>query len=638
MKETMKGAVDVFENKLADTKSDMASLSRKEAIARNKAEILSRTAEAQEMVDELREEMLSWINKTIDETSINDQADIEALCILIDDKIREMRPRFIAIYEKSARDVKSNKVWKAFNGELRSLRKRVKAELFEQLSSGDELHVEGVPSKVLDEVKTQASAPDEDSETTAEPQVEKPKSASEYGEDEVMELMESYEEQIKELKDKLAQSQEKSDQFDDLEAELNRIKNVVGSLTAELEEQVEVWEEQEARIDELESSVAVKENTIKALQDQQEEGREDEPLEAESFEDRKKEFQERLEELQEDLLDLGEIFTETADWIEWGEDQLVRVLPQEIASLEAKKRLYSADKAVNASLEHKKSFRSIVAQKLEEARSLMAQLSEQDTKTQGDVKRIKQAIDVLDSFVSHAPLPERPDIAAFDIELPSHEDLARSAEVTQEIPVIRPEAIDPSETVSVGGLPFTVEFNRGDVKDIEDLEATIEEYEGTPVDELRQQLPFETDNQALTDTYERLLSDLSDGSFVERIKLAVVMLGAARDGDEFSGRRSGGTFLARARSKAVALARDISHAAELLSSVHRELDMVRKLNPAINILHKVGKTHKFGGQAAKLTRLGEIASQVWTKELLEEGIVQKEQLAAFHAAYNKSEE
>lgn len=190
------------------------------------------------------------------------------------------------------------------------------------------------------------------------------------------------------------------------------------------------------------------------------------------------------------------------------------------------------------------------------------------------------------------------------------------------------------EKIVVRDLPFSVEFTEEEQHLIKEFEDALNNYKGKSIDEIRQRVWAPSD---LKDTqkefYEELLADLKNGKFADSLKRVIVLLGAMRDGNEFSARRSF-TIGLLCQSHEVGEIRGPTEI-QLLSHPLLEANILGKIFPDLNMVrrYQVGakkqsseKLPKGPAPVNELTPLGELASQVWTHELLNNAKNEKERI------------
>jgi hypothetical protein len=87
------------------------------------------------------------------------------------------------------------------------------------------------------------------------------------------------------------------------------------------------------------------------------------------------------------------------------------------------------------------------------------------------------------------------------------------------------------------------------------------------------------------------------------------------------------------KAREVRLAKDFTEAARMTSNIYQQLDILGSINEAWRLLGKKNVGSKWG-KANELTIFGQIASQIWTKELLDKRFLTREQL---NALYDRSQ-
>lgn len=221
-----------------------------------------------------------------------------------------------------------------------------------------------------------------------------------------------------------------------------------------------------------------------------------------------------------------------------------------------------------------------------------------------------------------------------DINLPDPDTLFSEED---EFRAEEPGIIESKENKGrVAGLQFTVEFSAEDQERVVHFEEQIKAFLDMEDGLLRERLPFTPSEGGSLDRqeyeriqYELLLSGIVHPSYIDSISFATVVLGALRDKDgEFSARVQNQVSTSILK-KEVGLAEGLKEAAKKTSRVYAQLAILGKIRPDLQIILKrnVGSKH---GYANDLTPLGKMASQVWTKKLLDEGVVTIEQLNLLH--------
>ncbi len=181
-------------------------------------------------------------------------------------------------------------------------------------------------------------------------------------------------------------------------------------------------------------------------------------------------------------------------------------------------------------------------------------------------------------------------------------------------------------------LPYTVEFTAEDARRIAQYEQQIVVFRGKSIDRIKAQLPLDP-NDTKREYYERLVQHLHSGEFLPMLEMVVVVLGALRDGDKFKSRVSNTVFNSMYRRE-VGLCKSTEDT-KTVAGILIEAAMLGKMIPELQLInriktYKLGPGNKFPNPANELTPLGQVASQVWTKEMMKEKVITAEQLTIIH--------
>lgn len=184
-------------------------------------------------------------------------------------------------------------------------------------------------------------------------------------------------------------------------------------------------------------------------------------------------------------------------------------------------------------------------------------------------------------------------------------------------------------------LPFpTSEMPQAEKENLLEAVQSFEDMRGQDVEDLDISLSWmstekDTEKRIYQETkYQELMRELSDGTFIPKLKLAIVILGAMRSEDGFRARIPKNVN-ASLTARNVRIAKDWKQAAEIGSSVYMKADILGQVDPKSRLIDKVHKGSQWG-KAVQLTPLGQRASEIWAKELIKNGVLAREQLEGLY--------
>lgn len=334
----------------------------------------------------------------------------------------------------------------------------------------------------------------------------------------------------------------------------------------------------------------------------------------------------------------------------------IRTLDGEIVFLREKEEFFYGYSQIGI-LEHEglnvlselREFRRVLLEKEKQKETLLQEREKCDV-VQLEAKKRKDLcskhLQALELVV--APLP-----AVENLHLP---EKAKSQEKFPPQAVIRAKTSEPLETVvpiqdlprnsfeiedkdkitKVEGLPFPVEFTREQEFQVRSLEQWIEQFRGLSKEQIEKQFPIRADENKSTfqtkkERYDKMVESLLDGTFLSKLKMAIVILGSMRgENGQFVG-RVGSKVGITIRSLVIGLAQDVTEGNRMTSLVYGQIE---NFPDEYSLLIKIYRGSKYG-LSNELLPFGQAASCVWTKDLLDEGRVTAKQLSA---TYNKVNE
>ncbi len=335
------------------------------------------------------------------------------------------------------------------------------------------------------------------------------------------------------------------------------------------------------------------------------------------FSEIKQKIKAEIDKLEETREKLDGSFLDRMSWIADAREKMVAGF--------AERKLVAGDEE-RVVLETAESRLSAEVQKQESEARRIGQII---TKIQEEIGRLNAMLDALESGGLQKDITG--DISVAE-ELPDFEKMMSNAfsSVGQESVLSETK----SEKIVVRDLPFSVEFTEEERVVIKELEDALKNYKGKSIDEIRQRVSAPVDlKETQKEFYEELLADLKNGKFADSLKRVIVLLGAMRDGNEFSARRSF-TIGLLCQSHEVGEIRGPTEI-QLLSHPLLQASILGKIFPDLNMVrrYQVGakkqaseKLPKGPAPVNELTPLGELASQVWTHELLSNAKSEKERI------------
>jgi hypothetical protein len=186
-------------------------------------------------------------------------------------------------------------------------------------------------------------------------------------------------------------------------------------------------------------------------------------------------------------------------------------------------------------------------------------------------------------------------------------------------------------------LPFSIRSPEAKEKEqIILLEETINKMYGLGGDKLKAILPLVYHDEYEERNYNQLIKDLDSGEFLPKLKRAFAFFGAMRVGEDFKARISVVINNAIATKDAGLVHGEFADRARMASAIGsnvlQEVAILGKISSDELRLLKRIPVGSARGMASQLTPLGKIASQVWTKELLEKKEITVDQLKALSRA------
>jgi hypothetical protein len=357
-------------------------------------------------------------------------------------------------------------------------------------------------------------------------------------------------------------------------------------------------------------------------------------------------LKQRIFTIDDELRRLSEQDEEIAVWLDQAYDQKERVVGSELADAEAQEKFNMPGAAREAQRLRiaKQKLEIIISdiQNGEAYKQLRDRIAAVETERR-DLIRQKDAVQLLEADIQ-VEAKSKPPSSKFDISLP---DLGALVYRLTTIDGVEEEIIDDYKSKKVGtaetsseeriqieGLNFPVSFTETELVRVHDIEEEIKKFFGKSEEEVRTQLVFIPEDDYRKNHYDKLVESLtSDPEYLQKIHMAIVILGTMRDEE--------GKFVARVANKInytlkareVRLAKDFTEAARMTSNIYQQLDILGSINEAWRLLGKKNVGSKWG-KANELTIFGQIASQIWTKELLDKRFLTREQL---NALYDRSQ-
>lgn len=315
---------------------------------------------------------------------------------------------------------------------------------------------------------------------------------------------------------------------------------------------------------------------------------------------------------------------ERAEWIEETEANLKGYIRKKVALAE------EIDVQTINALEEK--YRAYIDKVKQEHNSIETQLTE-IMKSMSKLENYLRAIELLEKGLGDKknPATDFTDLT----ELPSFERLVKNLESPENIPT-NYDKLSDSEHISIEGLPYTVEFTSEALQVVRELEAELVQFKEMPYQEIVQILPLSRNYSGKKEVYDDLIQDLKNGVFLEDLKKAFTILGAMRKGNGFESRRSQTVGIAM-KLKNVKLIEQLGEESKSVTGALAKIYLLGAINDRYKLLNRENAK---GPDCIKnrLLPLGEMASQIWTKDLLEQKFISREQLAAIHATTQEQDQ
>ena len=211
-----------------------------------------------------------------------------------------------------------------------------------------------------------------------------------------------------------------------------------------------------------------------------------------------------------------------------------------------------------------------------------------------------------------------------ELRLPGVETLMEDQKPTSD--VIAALKTKQETNTKIDGLPFVVEFTEKEHDTVRYIERLIGLFAGQSEEEIRKALPYETADEFKKTSYEDMLKSLREGTFLQPLKKAVVILGALRFEGEFRSRMSKTVGHALVKVK---IAPIMSPGAAQITGSFFKANMLAGIMPELRLfLRKASGSHF--GPANELIALGQMASLVWTADVIASGEISKEQIIAMY--------
>ena len=253
--------------------------------------------------------------------------------------------------------------------------------------------------------------------------------------------------------------------------------------------------------------------------------------------------------------------------------------------------------------------------------------------TKRDIEEYLAALERVEKGIATSDI-SLPAMEPQDLHMPTLEELMGNSLLP--VPAVKPSdgVIEEASSTDdkkceIKGLPFIVEFTAIERDQVRQREALIGSFKGMGVAKIRETFPTSTLDDSEKYYYGLLVERLHEGTFLENFKKAVVILGALRSGNEFCPRISR-TVITGMKANTVKIALALGPETEAVSWALIQADILSAMNETLVFVRRIGVRGKFG-RLNELTPLGQTASQVWTKDLLETDTLKLRQLAALHA-------
>jgi hypothetical protein len=537
--------------------------------------------ESIENIGALQRELISWIEAELESQVITTPADVDALCTKVDAKIEAIQDRFIEMYEKAPKEPDSINAWLRLLTVFDQIRASTRKDLLSELNKhAKPLHPtqDSAPEFLnTNEVNTPTTR-EHIRITELERDVEDALEMLEDTEserDEMLVRVRSLEEELRSLKKKLKETTEKPN--DTVEFNFETRRTVLLQLDQELDQR-------ESAIDTAYTDM------VQFLQSLR----------------RRKEY------------DITELIERT--------------------NAEVRLEIPDAQKKLVA-LQHEEKVLEKQIIEVERRLRIIEQSSDLVKHRRRAITRQLEAISLIQTPIETS-LPDIHHALELANILPEDENENGDNVVT--IPSFFEVSNTPrieSEYHRLTELPYTVEFTEHDLEVATEMEERITNMQNLSEEEIRRHLmyPLEKGGNSDDTTFKKELLDemireIKEGTYMDKVKLAVVLLGALRKGNAFSG-RLGARVNSKLRMQDVELAKHMRDAAAIASRVFNKMEVMGDIDPTLRLITKVaiGNQH---GKATELTPKGEIFSQVWTEELLQFGVITESQLSALHASVN----
>lgn len=183
------------------------------------------------------------------------------------------------------------------------------------------------------------------------------------------------------------------------------------------------------------------------------------------------------------------------------------------------------------------------------------------------------------------------------------------------------------DIISVEGTGYPVEFSESEEAEVRSIETELQQLVGRPEDEIEAWLAQRREaiqgRKSNSKSHAHLVQDIHDGVFLDNLKIAYAAFGALRVEDgSFPAYR---TFtVINGAITAAKIFPDVSAAAEPYSKLKRAFGQSREF--ASFMFVRKGPTPYTAPH--HLTALGKAATQVWTRDVIEQGVMSAEKLNA----------
>jgi hypothetical protein len=652
------------------------------------------TRESQNNIDRILNRILSYINDNIEQVDWENPAAVEAFCATIDTLVANQAGRFTIAYKKIGSKTSPSVIWKEFvvwEGKLRQQTKQQilsevaefkkreqknrtdKAQAGDSGSDQDGEKEDGEGTREEDKNDTADNQGDQDEKREPKKEKKRPKSVIALTGDLAVltdaleggdiagakELLpditkaaarietelndaetiwetdaQAYEARINRLEQEIIGLQERqianSDELEEKNnqaAELQRETEAKQRLISELRLQIA---ELHAKIEETQFRLVEAQTTSREIPIPVEQSKEIYTGEilAETLGQKRLLLAQRETELNDHIDQIDNQVFEIMDWIQ--------DTTAEMTALMSRLKAQADDKELPEIRKKQERIDVLIAKKEKGKVRLDALARELETEKDNIVKEIeslRQAEEAARNGLEPVNFVALPKIS--EVSLPSIDDLLKQAEPA-ETPVTPSHPIIPAETtiegdkekiVRVEGLPYTVVFSEEERSGIYRLEEFLLRFKNKPVDEIIHQLPEKPEDETKLMYYNGLIQGLQSGEFLPNLKLAITVLGAMRRDGAFVQQMSrdvANAFILKGVRIFNGLGAQSSQAVRTLLQV----SMLAEQHEELNLCTRGLKLR--WGSLNQLTPLGERASQVWTKDLLDNNVVTREQLSRIY--------